>query len=43
MTGLYADTYLTRVDGTVYRVREADDEYFLKKYVGDMFYIGDDG
>ena len=43
MTGSYGETYMTGVDGTVYRVQETDDDYFLENSVGDIFSIGDDG
>ena len=39
MKGLYGYMHLTGVDGTVYWVKEADDDYFLKNSVGGIFYI----
>ena len=43
MTGQCGETYLTSVDGTVYWVKEADDDYFLDNSVGDILTIGYNG
>ena len=43
ITGLYGETYLTSVDGTVYQVKEAGYYYFIKNSARDIFSIGDDG
>ena len=41
MMSLYGETYLTGIYVMVYRVKEADDAYFLENSVGDIFSIGD--
>ena len=43
MMSLYGETYLTGIYVMVYRVKEADDAYFLENSVGDIFSIGDNG
>ena len=38
MTGLYGETYLIVVDGTIYRLKEAPDDYLLDNHLLGTYY-----